>query len=121
MKAEAEQRMGRLRQALSQARDARRLERAAGRRLFVARIAMRLGRFRRAYQAASEALASAPASRHAAAIRDAAIAAIGVDPGLADEATVGDPDLDQPVRDGASAPDEETVGTDATVTGRAPD
>jgi tetratricopeptide (TPR) repeat protein len=119
MKADAERRTDRVRLALSQARDARRLERAAGRRLIVARIAMRFGRFRRAYEAATEALSSMPGSPHAAAIRDAAVAAIGADPGLADDTLVGDPG--QAGDRESSAPCEETVGTDTTILGRAPD
>jgi len=115
---EAERRAGRLQEALSRAREARRLERAADRRLIVARVAVRLGRIRRAYEAASEALASVPGSLHAAAIRDAAAAAIGIDSGAADDATVGDLRLSG--RDESSASDEATVDGDVTTTGHRP-
>jgi tetratricopeptide (TPR) repeat protein len=119
LKADAEKRIGRLHLALTQAREARRLHRAAERRLFVARIAMSLGRFKRAYDAASEALAAAPGSPHAIAIRDAAAAVIGLDPTLSVADTAGDPhDLH---RGTSSLANDETVGTGTTISRRAPD
>jgi hypothetical protein len=119
MRTEAERRAGRVREALLQAREARRMARAAACRLIVARVAMRFGRFRRAYEAASEALALVPGSPHAAAIRGAAVAAIGVEPGLDDDATVGG--VSQPGNGEPWAAHEETVGAGSTAPDRAPD
>ncbi len=113
----ADRRAVRVRQALSLAREARRLERAAWLRLIVARFSIRLGRFRRAYDAATEALALVPGSPHAVALRAAAAAALGIDENGAD-----DPTLSDPGEFGAtgSASDEETVLAGTSSPGRAP-
>jgi tetratricopeptide (TPR) repeat protein len=87
----ASQRMARVRDALEQARAARRTERRAARRLVIARLAMTVGRSRQAYEAASQALELLPASLQAVKMREAAAAAVGIDTQLADDATVDGP------------------------------
>jgi hypothetical protein len=92
-----------------QAREARRQDRAASRRLLAARIALRFGRVRRAYDVAADVLASCPGSAHAAAIRDAAVAALGVDPAAAEDDTVGEGD--RRLQDLATGSEDDTVGS----------
>jgi hypothetical protein len=116
-KDDADRRAARVREALSLAREARRRERAAWLRLVVARLSIRLGRFRRAYDAATEALALVPGSAHAVALRAAAAAALGIDADGADDPTLSDPGGLGPT---GSASDDETVLAATTSPGRAP-
>jgi len=117
-KDEADRRAARVREALSRAREARRLERTAWFRLLAARVAIRLGQYRRAYDAASEALALVPGSPHAVALRAAAAAALDIDPNVADDVTLSDPgEFGLP----GSASGDETVLSGTTSPGRAPE
>ena len=114
---DADRRAARVRQALSLAREARRRERAAWFRLIVARLSIRLGRFRRAYNAATEALALVPGSPHAVALRAAAAAGLGIEADGADDPTLSDPGGLGPT---GSASDDETVLAATTNPRRAP-
>jgi serine/threonine-protein kinase len=115
---DVDRRAARVREALALAREARRLERAAWFPLIAARISIRLGRFRRAYDAATEALALVPGSRHAVALRAAAAAALGFDANGADDPTLSDPsDFGRT----GSASEDETVMAGTTAHGRAPE
>jgi len=114
---EAERRAARVRDALARARDERRSRRAAWFRVIVARLSMRVGRFQRAHDAASGALALVPGHAEAAARLAAAAAALGTDVDVSSEATLIDADLFPPV---AGSSEDETLGAGSTVPDRAP-
>ena len=111
-------RTDRMREALSQAREARRLRRSAWFRMVAARVSIRLGRFQRAHDAASAALALTPGDAQAEALRAAAAAALGIGAEAPAEATLSEADVLGPP---CSPPEDETVGTGTTIPGRAPE
>jgi hypothetical protein len=107
-----------MRQALSRASEARRLRRSAWFRVLEARLAFRLGRFQRAHDAASAALAFVPGDAEADALRAAAVVALGLGAEVAAHATPLETDALGPA---GSAAQDETVGTGTTVSSRAPE
>jgi serine/threonine-protein kinase len=108
----------RVREALSRAREARWLRRSAWFRVAEARVSVRLGRFQRAHDAASAALALVPGDAEAEALRAAAAAAMGTDAQVTVDATLSEEDA---LRQAGSASEDETVGTGTTMSGRAPE
>ena len=107
-----------IREALSRAREAQRLRRSAWYRLVAARMSIRLGRFQRAHDAASVALALVPGDAEAEALRAAAAAALGIDAEATPDATLIESDV---LRQPGSASQDETVGTGTTIAGGAPE
>jgi hypothetical protein len=83
-----------------------------------ARVSVRLGRFQRAHDAASAALALVPGDAEAEALRAAAAAALGTDAQVTMDATLSEEDA---LRQAGSASEDETVGTGTTMSGRAPE
>jgi tetratricopeptide (TPR) repeat protein len=116
--ADAGRQADRMKEALSRARDARRLRRSAWLCVVAARMSVRLGRFQRAHDAASAALALMPGDAEAEALRAAAAAALGTEDPLTADATLSEADA---LRSAGSASVDETVGTGTTIPGRAPE
>jgi eukaryotic-like serine/threonine-protein kinase len=116
--ADAGRQTDRMREALSRAREARRLRRAAWFRVAAARLSVRLGRFQRAHDAASAALVLVPGDAEAEALRAAAAAAMGTDVQVTVDATPSEADA---LSQAGPAFEDETVGTGTTVSGRAPE
>jgi tetratricopeptide (TPR) repeat protein len=114
--ADAGRQADRIREALSRAREARRRRRSAWFRVLAARLSVRLGRFQRAHDAASAALALVPGDTEAEALREAAAAALGTDAQVTADATLSEADA---IGQTGSAAEDETVGTGTTVSGRA--
>jgi serine/threonine-protein kinase len=111
-------RADRMREALSRAREAQRLRRSAWFRVVAARVSIRLGRFQRAHDAASAALALTPGDAEAEALLAAAAAALGIGVGAAADATLSEADV---LRPSGSPSADETVGTGTTIPGRPPE
>ncbi len=80
-------------------------------------MSVRLGRFQRAYDAASVALALTPGDAEADALRAAAAAALGSHAVATAEATLSEAEVLGP---SGSPSRDETVGTGTTILGRAP-
>ncbi len=116
--ADAGRQADRMRAALSRAGEARRLRRSAWFRVAAARVSVRLGRFQRAHDAASAALALVPGHAEAEALRAAAAAAMGIDAQVTADATLSEADA---LGQAGPASVDETVGTGTTVSGRAPE
>jgi serine/threonine-protein kinase len=116
--ADARPRSERMREALSRAREARRRRRSAWFQIVAARASIGLGRFQRAHDAASAALALTPGDAEAEALRAAAAVALGTDAQVSPDATLSE--ADALGRAGAASGDE-TVGTGTTIPGRAPE
>jgi tetratricopeptide (TPR) repeat protein len=108
----------RVKEALLRARAARRLRRSAWVHVVAARVSVRLGRFQRAHDAASAALALTPGDAEAEALRAAAAAALGPDAPARADATLSEADV---LGQAALASVDETVGTGTTISGRAPE
>ena len=115
---DADRRADRVREALSRASQARRHKRSAWFNLVAARLSISLGRFQRAHDAASAALALAPGDAEADALREAAAAALATDAEAAADATLGEADA---FGHAGSPSEDETVGTGTTISGRAPE
>jgi hypothetical protein len=81
-------------------------------------MSIRLGRFQRAHDAASMALALVPGDAEAEALRAAAAAALGIDAEATPDATLIESDV---LRPPGSASQDETVGTGTTIAGGAPE
>jgi tetratricopeptide (TPR) repeat protein len=107
-----------MREALSRAREARRRRRSAWFQIVAARASIGLGRFQRAHDAASAALALIPGDAEAEALRAAAAVALGTEARASADATLSEADA---LGRAGAASEDETVGTGTTVPGRAPE